>query len=172
MRNLIAVLAFLAFFVNSAQGQSTFIYDVSIPENIVANRTFPVVVTSRGECRYPYPETERPPDFVIGANQLDMTVYLRNFGANIVPRPPCVNRTQIYTAPALQSGTYQMTLASRLYSDLFNSFGPRIFPGSVSFVVAEAVPITQIPATSGWSLALLLLGIFGAARWASGVNGR
>jgi hypothetical protein len=168
----ILVLLSLSFVSLLGQAQGTPAYRVMLPENISANRSFPVVVTSLGACRYPYPQSEQPPDFEQIGNRLEMTVYLRGFGDNIVPTPPCINRTQTYTAPALQSGNYELILVSRFYNDLFNTFGARLSQGNLSFEVASAVPVTQIPATSGWSIALLLLGMMGLARWVSGQSGR
>jgi len=172
MKNLSLLAVFLGLFFNFTTGNAqTRSYDVVIPEFIPANRPFPILVTSRGQCYYPYPESEQPPDIALIGNRLEFTVYLRIFGANINPPPPCVNRTQTYTLPALQPGVYELYLTSRTLN-FFNVFGPRMDPGTLIFEVSSAVPITQIPATSGWSLALLLLGIVGVTRWVSGASGR
>jgi hypothetical protein len=157
-------------------GQSpALVYRAEFEQPVASNTTFSITVTSINFCRYPYSEIEQPPDYLVNGNQLEVTVYLRLFGENTNPPLPCVsaNRTQVYSAPALQSGHYQMKLFARLYQDIGSgSFGVRRPQGEIDFQVADAVPITQIPATSIFSLALLLLGIFSAARWASGVSER
>jgi hypothetical protein len=155
-----------------AYGQDVLAYTAELPSPVPANTPFSITVTSRGACTYPYPQNTQAPDFELVGNQLNMTVYLRFFGQNIVPTPPCVSRTQVYTAPALQTGVYQIKLFSRYYLDIFDVFGERRRQGDFTFEVASAVPVTQIPATSGWSIALLLLGIMGLARWVSGQSGR
>jgi hypothetical protein len=168
-RSMITFWIFLASTICYSQNFPA--YQVDLPAAIPANTSFPIVVTAIGICRYPYLETEQPPDFQLIGNQLEMTVYLRAFGQNTVPIPPCINRTQIYRSPVLPPGVYEMRLFSRFYSDVFSTFGARLAQGSLAFVVGEVVPVTQIPATSGWSIALLLFGIMGLARWVSGQSG-
>ncbi len=147
--------------------------EISFEQPVKPDAMFPITATSRGECLYPYSQGEQPPDFQLTENKLEMTIYMRFFGVNTVPIPPCVERMQTYRGPILQSGTYQMVVYVRYLQELApGTFGARRLQGDFTFQVAEAVPITQIPATSSWSLVLLLLGIFGAARWASGVSGR
>ncbi len=166
----------LAIFSSTICSQSPpLIYRAEFPQPVAASATFPVTVTSVNLCWYPYSEISQPPDFLVNGNQLEVTVYLRLFGENTNPPLPCVsaNRTQFYSAPALQPGYYQMKLFARLYQDIGSgSFGVRRPQGEIDFQVADAVPVTQIPATSIFSLALLLLGILGAARWTSGVSER
>ena len=169
--NLLFV-SLLTFASAPAKAQDILVFTVELPNTVPANTPFPIAATSRGSCTYPYPENIQAPDFELTGNQLSMTVYLRFFGQNTVPVPPCVNRTQVYTAPALRPGIYQLKLFSRFYMDVFGSFGERRSQGETTLQVAEVVPITQIPATSSWSLALLLLGMIGAARWTSGVSGK
>lgn len=170
LRLIISVLFLTTCFSSNAQVFSQL--EILIDQPVAAFSTFPITVTSRGECLYPYPQNEQAPDIEVVGNQLEITIYARYFGLNTVPVPPCVNRTQTYFAPVLRPGSYQMTVYIRYLREIFPGFSVRQLQGTFLFQVAEAVPITQIPATSGWSLALLLLGIFGAARWASGVSER
>ncbi len=166
-------LCFFVVVIPPSHAQVFDFYRIELPTPIFANAAFPITVTSRGVCTYPYQQNIQAPDFEVIGQQINMTVYLRPFGQNVVPTPPCANRTQIYAFPVLQTGNYQIKAFVRFFQDIgAGSFGSRIPQGEFNFQVADAVPVTQIPATSSWSLALLLLGIFGAARWASGVSGR
>jgi hypothetical protein len=146
---------------------------IAFESPLVANVPGSAIVTSRGSCNYPYPQSEQPPDFVLLGNTLSMTVYLRPFGDNIIPVPPCVDRVQSYEMPTLPAGTYQMDVAVRYLRGVSGGgFSARVGQGSFNFEVASAVPITHVNAINGWGLALLMLGLMGVARWASGVSAR
>jgi hypothetical protein len=163
----------LFIFSVSAKAQSFSALRIDFPAPLIANVSGSAMVTAQGVCRYPYPQSQQPPDFVLTGNTLSMTVYLRDFGQNIVPVPPCVNRIQTYALPALPAGSYQMDVAVRFFQDIGSgSFGSRLGQGSFMFEVASAVPITQVDAINGWGLALLMLGLIGVARWVSGVSPR
>jgi hypothetical protein len=108
MKNLTIFCVFFWALLGSIPGyaQTVINFTVQLPTSVTANTPFPITATSRGSCTYPYPQDIQAPDFELVGNELSMTVYLRFFGQNTVPIPPCVSRTQIYAAPALQPGSY------------------------------------------------------------------